>query len=59
MLTRDHTDLPVTHKFIQKWNEPYCKALNLAALNVSEFACKFILAPLILANPNCAISPLN
>jgi len=23
VLTKDHTDLPATHTFIHKWNEPY------------------------------------
>ena len=27
MLTRDHTVLPATHTFIQKWNEPYLPLL--------------------------------
>jgi len=31
------------------------KPLNLAALKVGEFVCKFILVPLILANPNYTI----
>jgi len=30
------------------------KTDNLAALKIGEFACKVILAPLILANPNCS-----
>ena len=32
------------------------KPLNLAALKVGKFVCKFILAPLILANPNYTIT---
>jgi len=31
------------------------KPFNFAALKVGEFAFKFILAPLSLANPNCKI----
>ena len=27
VLTRDHTVLPASHKFIHKWNEPYLSLL--------------------------------
>ena len=50
--------LQCIHTFTHIIRHPV-KPFNLAAIKGGEFACKFILVPLILVNPNCTIPTLT